>query len=189
MRLADQPVAEYHNGVKSGLKKLFLVNLTVADGTGPVLDDEEWWRGAWLGVGDTNGALTVANPFVQGDIPDDAVLALELEEITGQTNPFTSFTPLSWIAEAPASFDKPISLIAPTKTGAAAFILTLSSAKYGLLGKEVKVSVRCQPVIDSLNQWLQHPIDSEEVERGRVGGTIPPSPGKVFFPAINHLGS
>ena len=183
--LIGQPSAEYDNGVNSGVKKLFPVNLTVADGGGTVLDDEEWWRGAWLGVGDTNGALTVANPFGQDDIPDDAELTLEVADVDKQANPFTDFTNLCWTTESADDFSEPIKLNAPTKTGAAAFILTLSSAKYGLLGKDrVKVSVgSVNLVIDSLNQYGYNiPVDSEEVERVEDDATLP---GKAL--AINHL--
>jgi hypothetical protein len=52
-------------------RRLFPVDLRIANVAGSVADSEEWWRGALLIHDGAAGTLVVKNPFGQDDIPSD----------------------------------------------------------------------------------------------------------------------
>lgn len=176
----SEPVeARYDNGRTTGIRKLFAADLLVEGREGDVPDTEEWWRGAALVADGDPGALTVKNPFDQADLPDDARLTLEVQAVDGQDNPFAGFAAGPWTADT-MSADVEVAL-APDGAGSAAFVLTLSSAKYGLLAKDrVRVGVlRVNVLVDSLNQCgFGAPVDTDEVEEVEDDSD---EPGKVIL--------
>jgi hypothetical protein len=176
----SEPVeAKYGNGQTTGIRKLFTADLLVEGQDGGVPDAEEWWRGAALVVDGDPGKLTVKNPFDQADLPEDAELTLEVEDIDDEDNPFAGFAAGPWSADTmSADVEMPLT---PDGAGSAAFVLTLASPKYGLLAKDrVRVGVlRANVLVDSLNQHgFGTPVDSDEVEDVEDD---PNEPGKIVL--------
>ena len=142
---------EYNNGVKTGRRKLYPVELNVTDNTGIVSNSIEWTHGAILVPNSTSGTLEISLPEIDDDFPEDATVTLKVADVDGHNNPYSGFTTVTYNDpenELPAT----ISLPAVSDAGVASFEVEIST-DYGIIAKDrVKVSViRVDLDIDSDN--------------------------------------